>query len=466
MTDRFTHSPRFPRLAVWVLCSAMLGAPTVHAQALRPSSGLRAPAMPAAPAASASTSRTADFIVALVNSEPVTNSEVRQRLVRLEQQLSQQNAAMPPRDQLARQVLEQIVSERAQLQLGAETGIRVDEGSIAQAEQSIAAQNQLTPEEFRRRVAADGVDINQLRNDLRNQILLQRLREREVDSKVRVSEGDIDDFIRERQGNNEVASLQLNLAQVFVAVPEDAAPDRVQTLQARAQGVADRARAGGDFAELAREFSEAPERVNGGQFGLRPADRLPELFVQATQSLSAGSIAGPVRSPAGFHVLKVIEKRQSGLPDVTVNETRARHILLRVGPQLSEADAVARLAGFRQQLASGQTTFEALAREHSQDGSASDGGNLGWAQAGQFVPEFEAAMGRLRPGEVSPPLVSRFGVHLIRVEERRQSTLSARDQREMVRGMVREKKIEEALRTWVQDVRGRAYVEYREAPQP
>jgi peptidyl-prolyl cis-trans isomerase SurA len=414
---------------------------------------------------STSVARTADFIVALVNSEPITNSEVRQRLVRLEQQLTQQSAPVPPRDQFARQVLEQIVSERAQLQLGAELGIRVDEASVAQAEQSIAAQNQLSPEEFRRRIAAEGVDINQLRNDLRNQILLQRLREREVESKVRVSEADIDDFIRERQGNNDVASLQLNLAQVFVLVPEDASPDRFQALQARAQGVADRARAGGDFAELAREFSDGAERANGGQFGLRPAERLPELFVESTRSLSAGSIAGPVRSPAGFHVLKVIEKRQSGLPDATVNETRARHILLRVTPQLSEADAVARLAGFRQQLVAGQATFEALAREHSQDGSAQDGGNLGWAQTGQFVPEFEAAMSRLRPREVSPPVVSRFGVHLIRVEERRQSTLTARDQREMVRGLVREKKITEALRTWVQDVRGRAYVEYRDAPQ-
>ncbi|MES2843158.1 MAG: peptidylprolyl isomerase [Pseudomonadota bacterium] len=459
MTDR---SPRFPRLAVWLLCSSLFGASVVHAQALRPSSGLRAPA---SPVPSAATSRTADYIVALVNSEPVTNNEVRQRMVRMEQQLTQQSAPVPPRDQLARQVLEQIISERAQVQLGAELGIRVDEASLAQAEQSIAAQNQLTPEEFRRRIAADGVDINQLRNDLRNQILLQRLREREVDSKVRVTEADIDDFIRERQGSNDVANLQLHLAQVFVAVPEDAAPDRVQTLQARAQGVADRARAGGDFAELAREFSEGPERANGGQFGMRPASRLPDLFVEATRSLSAGAVAGPVRSPAGFHVLKVIEKRQAGLPDVAVSETRARHILLRLGPQLSEADAVARLAGYRQQLASGQVTFEALAREHSQDGSAKDGGNLGWAQAGQFVPEFEAAMGRLRPGEVSPPVVSRFGVHLIRVEERRQSTLSARDQREMVRGLVREQKINEALRTWVQDVRGRAYVEYREPPQ-
>ncbi|MFN7122552.1 MAG: peptidylprolyl isomerase [Hydrogenophaga sp.] len=457
MTDRFSPSPR---AATWLLCCSLLAASAAQAQALRPSSALRAPAMPAS-----SASRTADFIVALVNSEPITNSEVRQRLVRVEQQLTQQSTAVPPRDQLVRQMLEQIISERAQLQLGAELGIRVDEAALAQAEQAIAAQNQLTPEEFRRRIAADGVDINQFRNDLRNQILLRRVREREVDSKVRVAEADIDDFIRERQGSTDVASLQLNLAHVLVLVPEDATPDRVQALQARAQNVADRARAGGDFAELAREFSEAPERVNGGVFGLRPANRLPELFVDATRSLSAGSVAGPLRSPAGFHVLKVIEKRQAGLPDVTVNETRARHILLRVTPQLTEAAAVARLAGFRQQLTSGQATFEALAREHSQDGSAQDGGNLGWAQTGQFVPEFEAAMSRLRPGEVSPPVVSRFGVHLIRVEERRQSTLSARDQREMVRGLVREKKADEALRTWAQDVRGRAYVEYREAPQ-
>lgn len=458
MTDRF---PPISRAAAWLLCSSLLAASVAQAQALRPSSGLRAPV-----AQTASASRTADFIVALVNSEPVTNSDVRQRLVRVEQQLSQQSTTpMPPRDQLARQVLEQLINERAQLQQGVELGIRVDEAALTQAEQAIAAQNQVTPEEFRRRVAADGIDINQLRNDLRNQILLQRVREREVESKVRVTEADIDEFIRERQGNNDIASLQLNLAHVLVIVPEDASPERVQVLQTRAQGVADRARAGGDFAELAREFSEAPERANGGVFGMRPADRLPELFVEATRSLSAGAIAGPLRSAAGFHVLKVIEKRQSGLPDAIVNETRARHILLRVGPQLSEADAVARLAGYRQQLASGQATFEALARQHSQDGSAADGGNLGWAQPGQFVPEFEAAMNRLRPGEVSPPLVSRFGVHLIRVEERRQSQLTARDQREMVRGLVRERKSAEALRTWAQDIRGRAYVEYREAPQ-
>ena len=291
------------------------------------------------------------------------------------------------------------------------------------------------------------------------------MRERQVDSRVKVTEADIDDFIREQQGSDVLANLELNLGHVLFIVPEGASPERIKELQDKAQGVADRARAGADFGQLAREFSDAPERVNGGQFGMRPAERLPSLFVDATRSLNVGAVAGPLRSPAGFHVLKVLDKRQAGMPDVNVNQTRARHILLRPDAQLSQADAVARLNGWRQQLASGQASFEALAREHSQDGSASQGGDLGWAGPGQFVPEFEQAMNSLRPGEVSAPLVSRFGVHLIKVEERRQTRLSAREQREIVRGLVREKKTDEALRVWAQDVRGRAFIEYREAPQ-
>jgi peptidyl-prolyl cis-trans isomerase SurA len=461
MTDRLTAPFR---LSTWLLCAPLLWACAVQAQGLRPSGQLNLPRNTAA--AASPVQSTADFIVALVNSEPVTNNEVRQRLLRVEQQIAQQGSGMPARELLVREVLEQIINERAQLQQATELGITVDEAAVTQAEQSIAAQNQLTPEALRRRIAAEGIDINRLRNDLRNQILLQRVRERQVDSRVRVTDADIDDFIREQQGNNDLSNLELNLAHVLVVVPEGASAERIQELQARAQGVADRARAGAEFAALAREFSEAPERTNGGLFGLRPATRLPTLFVEATRSLGTGAVAGPLRSPAGFHVLKVIEKRQSGVPDTVVTQTRARHILLRTGPQLSQADATARLTGFRQQIASGQASFEALAREHSQDGSASQGGDLGWAGPGQFVPEFEQTMNALRPGEVSAPLVSRFGVHLIRVDERRQTTLSQREQRDIVRVMVREKKTEEALQAWGQDVRSRAYVEYRDAPQP
>ena len=451
-----------PRLTVLALCAGLLSAGPSQAQSLRPTGQLNT--LRGVPAAAGP--RTVDFIVALVNSEPLTNNEVRARLLRVEQQLTQQGAALPPRTDLARQVMEQLINERVQLQQAAENGMRVDEPTLARAEQSIAAQNQLSVEEFRRRLVAEGMDLNQLRNQLRDQILLQQLHEREVDSRVRVSENDVDEFVREQKSSSDLSSLELNLSHILVLVPEKATPEQVKALEARAQRAADRARKGEDFGALAREFSDAPERENGGQFGMRPAERLPELFVSSTRDLSAGDIAGPVRSPAGFHVLKLVEKRQAGLPDVNVTQTHARHILLRTGPQLSQSDAIARLAQWREQISSGKARFEDLARENSQDGSAREGGDLGWASPGQFVPEFEEAMNSLRLGEISAPLVSRFGVHLIRVDERRQSRLSDREQRDIVRGLVRERKAAEALQTWAQDLRSRAYVEYREAPQP
>ncbi|MFT7402337.1 MAG: peptidyl-prolyl cis-trans isomerase SurA [Hydrogenophaga sp.] len=449
--------------AVSLLAAMLLWTHSVQAQGLRPSGQLSL-----RPAASPTSSgpRTVDFIVALVNSEPITNNEVRARLLRVEQQITQQGAAMPPRAELAREVLEQLVSERTQIQQAKELGIQVDEATLAQAEESIAAQNQMSLADFRRRIASEGVDANRLRSDLRNQILLQRLREREVESRVQISEADIDGYIREQTASTALSELELNLAHVLVLVPEGTSDTQMKELQARAQQVADRARAGGDFAALAREFSDAPEKINGGEFGLRPADRLPELFVNATRALGVGSVAGPLRSPAGFHVLKMLEKRQASLPDTFVTQTRARHILLRVTPQLSAQAAAEQLDGYRQQIVQGKASFADLAREHSQDGSAPEGGDLGWASPGQFVPEFEQMMNSLQPGEISPPLASRFGMHLIQVIERRNQPLTQREQRDMIRAVLREKKGAEALVTWLQDLRGRAFVEYREPPAP
>lgn len=459
-------SPRFaPTVLAGLLAAALLWSGGVSAQGLRLSGqpNLK-PAVKAATSPASNAPRTIDFIVALVNAEPITNHEVGARLQRVEQQIAQKGGAMPAREQLTREVLEQLVSERAQLQQAKELGIQVDEDTLLQAEESIAAQNQMSLADFRRRLASEGVDANRMRSDLRNQILLQRLREREVESRVQVSEADIDAYIREQGANTALSELQLNLAHVLVLVPEGTPEARVSELQARAQQVADRARAGGDFAALAREFSDAPEKVNGGEFGPRPADRLPELFVNATRSLNVGGVAGPLRSPAGFHVLKLLDKRQAGLPEAFVTQTRARHLLLRVTPQLTAQAAAQQLARYRQQIVAGQATFADLARQHSQDGSAAEGGDLGWASPGQFVPEFEQVMNSLQPGDISQPLASRFGVHLIQVSERRDQPLTQREQREMIRGALREKKADEALFTWLQDLRGRAFVEYREPP--
>jgi len=423
---------------------------------------------PAAPAAARAPQRQADFIVVVVNSEPITNSDVRTKLLRTEQQMQQQGLPLPPRRELVAQLIERMISDKAQLQAARESGLKMDDVTVDNAVQTVARQNQLTTEQLRGRLKADGIDFDQFRSEIRDELLISRLRQREVESRVTVSELEIDEFLRNqraRPGAASAAPVALNLAEILVAVPENATPEQVAGLQARAQQVLERARAGEDFTALANELSAGASRASGGLMGLRSADRYPPLFVEATQKLRAGGLAGPVRSGAGFHILKVVEKRQGGLPDAVITQTHARHILLRLSPQLTEAAAIEKLAGFKKRIDAGQADFAALAREHSQDGSAKEGGDLGWVNPGVFVPEFEKAMNALGPNQVSDPLVSRFGVHLVQVLERREAPISAREQREMVRAQLREKKQNEAYTRWAEDIRGRAYVEFREAPQ-
>ncbi len=408
--------------------------------------------------------RNADYIAALVNSEPITNQEVRNRMLQVEQQLSSRGGAMPSRQELYSQVLERLIGERTQLQLARDNGIRIDEQAVDNAVLNIARQNQLSLEQLRVRAREEGVDINTLRNSLRDELLLQRVREREVESRVRISEPELDAFIREQRDTPDAANLEINIAQILVAVPENATDLQLLPLTAKAQRVAERARAGENFATLARELSDSPDRSAGGELGLRSVERYPVLFVEAVQSLAVGGVAGPVRSGAGLHVLKLLDKRQSGLDNITVQQTRARHILLRTGPQLSESVARERLVLLRQRLSVG-LDFATAARDNSQDGSAREGGDLGWAVAGQFVPEFEEAMNALAPGQISAPITTRFGVHLIQVQERRERKMDDREQREAARIALREKKLDDAFVTWAQELRARAYVEIREAPQ-
>jgi peptidyl-prolyl cis-trans isomerase SurA len=249
-------------------------------------------------------------------------------------------------------------------------------------------------------------------------------------------------------------------------VPEHASAAEVDQLKARADEAARRARAGEDFAKLAVEFSDANQRGrDGGVLGLRSLDQYPDLFVRSVQGVRTGTTVGPVRSGAGFHVLKVLERKiNRALPEVRIPQAEVRHILLKVGPTQSEQVARERLADYKRRIQSGQASFAELAREHSQDASAADGGELGWAAPGQFVPEFEQAMNNLDPGQISDPVTTRFGIHLIQVEDRREEVLSGDEQRELARNMLREQKAEEAFDTWAREVRGRAYVEYREPP--
>lgn len=453
---------RVPALSV--ACLACFLVLPSQAQGLRPATRMT-PAASTVTAAQGAV-RQADFIVAVVNSEPITNHDVAVEVQRVQQQYAQQRQALPDVRELTRQVLERLINEKAQLQLARETGIKVDEPSVDQAEQGVALQNQLSVAELHRRIAQDGIASRQFREQLRNQLLLTRLREREVEPRVRVSDLEVEQYLQEQLAASNVPSnLQINIAQLLVAVPENASESQVATLQAKAQRALERARSGEDFTALVRELSDAADRANGGQLGLRPADRYPALFLDAVRPLTVGGISELVRSGAGFHVLKLVEKRNAGLPPMSITQSRARHILLRPNAQLSEADARDKLNDFRRRIQTGQTDFATLARENSQDGSAEQGGDLGWAYPGQFVPEFEAVMNRLAPGQIAEPLISRFGVHLIQLLERRNTRLGEREQREMVRNMLREKKLDEAFVNWAQDVRARAYVEMREPPQ-
>ena len=439
-----------------------------QAQTLRPSNGpLRqfgsVPNRGALP--NVAVQRSADFIVAVVNSEPLTNNEVRGKLLRAEQQLTQQGGALPTRVELSGQVLERLISDKAQLQAARLSGLRIDDNTIQNAVQNVAQQNQMTVEQLRQRLTADGIAFAAFQNELRDELLVNRFRQREVDARVVVTDSEIDQFLTEQETGPGTASFDINLAQIFVAVPEAATAAQIAALQAKAQTAFDKARSGSDFTALAAEFSDAPTRTTGGVMGLQSAERYPTLFVDATKDMRAGGIAGPIRSGAGFHIFKVIEKRQAGVPGVNITQTKARHILLRVSPQQTEVSAKAKLLDAKKRMAAGQAEFAALARDISDDGSAKDGGELGWANPGMFVPEFEQMMNSLAPGQISDPLVSRFGVHLIQVMERRDTKLSTRDQREMVRAGLREKKQDDAYTLWAQEIRGRAYVEYREPPQ-
>jgi peptidyl-prolyl cis-trans isomerase SurA len=414
----------------------------------------------------AAAQQAADYIVAVVNSEPITNGEVRARMARFAQELQQSGQPLPPREVFARQVLERLINERAQIQTARENGVKIEEVQVDQAELQIARNNKIEVPELRTRLNQQGISTRQFRDDLRDQLILQRLREREFESKGKVTEIEVDQFLAEQEAAaRDPANVELNVAHLLVAVPETATPAEVTQLQAKAQRLLERARAGEDFAKLGQEFTDG--RAIGGNglpVGARALDRLPPLFAQAVQNVPQGGLSPLVRSAAGFHVIKVLERRQGGL-GALVTQTHTRHILLRTNANMTEQQAVARLADFKRRVAAGQADFAQLARDFSQDASARNGGDLGWANAGSFVPEFEEAMTPLRPGEISDPVVSRYGVHLIQVLERRQAKPSPQELREFARNSLREKKIDEAYATWVEDVRGRAFVDYRDPPR-
>ena len=445
----------------WTVCASAV----CLAQGIRLGGPSLGPTLNPPTANTTSGARSSDFIVAVVDAEPITNQELQQQVEQTVLQMQQQQGGfVPRREVLVRQVLERLIDERAQLRLAQELGIRIEDSVLEQSEQGMATQNGVSLEAFRERLAQQGMSQVQFRADLRQQLTLQRLREREVNARIRITEPEIDKLLAERIKTSQEADPVLSLGHILLAVPDDASEAQRQETRLRAQALVEKLKGGADFAALARDNSDASDKASGGMMGLRPAQRYPSLFVDAVKTLAVGQLAGPVPSGAGFHILKLIERRQPQATTLTVPQTLARHILLRPGEQLSPNAARARMLEIKSQIDSGRAEFATMARLHSQDGSAAKGGDLGWAGPGMFVPEFEEAMNKLAPGQTSPPVVTRFGVHLIQVMERRQAELSVKEQRELARNILREQKLEDSYRAWAQETRGRSYVEYRDDP--
>jgi peptidyl-prolyl cis-trans isomerase SurA len=411
--------------------------------------------------AHAQTAPSNDFIVALVNSEPITHAELESQIRQLIDSRGPQSAPLPPAAELRTAVLERMIVERAQLQLARETGVRVDSAQIDQAESNIAAQNQLDLAQLRANLEKRGTTRAAFRQQLRDQLTINRLQERELETRIKISDAEVEAALAARkEAAKDPQNQEINLGHLFLALPESPSAAASTQAQQQAQKILDRLKAGDSFESLVQEFSAA-ERNNAGQLGLRRADRYPPLFVNASQALAVGGVSQWVRSDAGLHLLKVIERRVNGLSDTQVQH-HARHILLRPDTTMTQQQAIQQLAAVRERILAGATSFEAQARAISQDGSAAQGGDLGWAAPGLFVPEFEQVLMRLREKEIAEPLVSRFGVHLIELLERRHVDLTPAQMRERERNLLRAKRADEVFEAWVRDVRGRAFVEIRD----
>jgi len=399
-----------------------------------------------------------DRIVAIVNKEVITYSELNEAVGMAERQLRRQGTAAPERPVLERQMLERLILDKVQLQMARESGIRVDELQVDRAVERIAQSNNMTLADFRRTLESDGVSFDGWRNDVRQQMLMARLREREVENRVQVSETEIDVFLEQMKTRPEGA--EYNLAHILVRVPEGASPERIRQARERAEQALAEAKGGAAFARVAASFSDAPDALQGGALGWRSHDRLPELFAEALSKMKPGEVSEPLRSPAGFHILQLVDRRGAGA-EAPVLQTRMRHILLRTSEAVSESEARRKLLDLRDRIVSGGADFAELARVHSDDGTAARGGELDWVYPGDTVPEFERAYEELKIGELSQPVRTPFGYHLIQVLERRSSDLSPERRRMQARQALRDRKADEAYQEWLRQLRDQTYVELR-----
>lgn len=399
-----------------------------------------------------------DRVIVVVNDEALTQWDLNEERRVFLEQLKASNITPPPNDVLDKQVLQRLIIERALLQYAKQSGIRVDDTTVERTILRVAQENKLSPEEFRKVLEKEHIPYANYRDDLRRQIIIQRVREREVDSKVMVTDAEVDNYLA-TVASQAGGDSEYHLSHIYITVPEQATPAVVDASRKRAEVALDEIKAGKSFGEVAATFSAAPDASSGGDLGWRTSARLPTVFADVVRTLKPGEVSGILRSPAGFHIVKLLEIRSHNQPTI-VEQTHARHILIKVNESTSEADAKAKIERLRERLIAG-AKFEDIARANSEDASAAKGGDLGWLSPGDTVPDFEHAMDKLKVGEISEPVRSPFGWHLIEVLGRRKQDITKEREREQARQAIRQRKSDEQWEEFIRQLRDRTYVEYK-----
>jgi peptidyl-prolyl cis-trans isomerase SurA len=413
----------------------------------------------AAPLSAQERIETLDRVVAVVNTDVITASELdRERRIAINT-LRKQGTPLPAREILDKQLLERMITKNLLLQQAKNSGVRASDADVENALQRIADENKMDLKQLRAAVEESGVSFERFREDVRGEIVIARLRDREVESRVNVTEAEIQNFVRTQQESPGDKADEFRLSHVLVQVPEQATPEELRLRRARAEAALAALKQGTDFRQVAASYSDAPDALQGGDMGWRPAGRLPNIFLQTLKSMKVGEVSDILRSPAGFHVVKLIDKRGNNTP-VIVTQTHARHILVKLNEVVSENDARKRLTELRDRVENG-ADFAELARLQSDDASAARGGDLGWLSPGDTVPEFERAMDALKPRQVSAPFKTAFGWHIVQVLERREQDMSQDRQRVAARQAIRSRKADEQWQEWVRQQRDKAYVEYK-----
>jgi peptidyl-prolyl cis-trans isomerase SurA len=399
-----------------------------------------------------------DRIVAIVDQAVVTEQDLESRIATVTAQFKKQGTELPAETILRKQILERLITDTLQLQYAAQTGLKVDDNQLDKTIGRIAEQNQLSLAEFTEALAKDGVSMTKFRADIRNEITLARLREREVDGRVNVSESEIDNFLTSQAANNENQD-EYEIAHLLIRTPEEGTTEDIQKAKSKVDSALTELKAGVSFAKVSASFSDAPNALEGGSLGWKKASQMPALFLDALKAMQVGEVSAPLRSPNGFHVLKLNNKRGGNSP-LVIQQTHARHILIKLSEIMSEKDGKLKIDGIKERLDNGEK-FEALARQYSEDSTASSGGDLNWVNPGDTVPQFEKAMNELKDLQISPPVRTQFGWHLIQVIERRSQDMSKEAARLKARQEIRAKKADEAYQDWIRELRDRAYVEIR-----